>query len=384
MEAFRKVDDLVSKPILGSDGAQAWQSFAESEQGNRAQKQKQQQRIGSSSSSAAASGAPQAPLKAQERAMGYQTWQDEQRDEAKRRNDGTGGTKTTGTPTYTHFKQKQPQPHQKKRKNDPRGDLHQEKNEIDNDDHDGDRKITSATDAATDDAATDAAATAKDHEGDHNVDVVDHDGTAIMKRNKSKRNKSKTTQKPIILHDPMHPLEQVSAAMMMIQQQQLQHQSQQRASTTTTTTTSTSTRNHVVGRDDAPNDALPDGWKCTTDPNTGEVYYYQSITGQTSWTKPTNPHTTTTTKKKAKRDGDICDDDHDHKATTAGTTTTTYTNTTTNETTLTLPDGWTTAIDATTGKTYYYHIPTQITQWDPPNSSTTQYLLSTSTCTSTG
>jgi len=31
---------------------------------------------------------------------------------------------------------------------------------------------------------------------------------------------------------------------------------------------------------------LPPGWSVQTDPSNGRVYYYSSVTGETSWTRP--------------------------------------------------------------------------------------------------
>eukprot|EP00977_Amphora_coffeiformis_P015023 scaffold4292_cov114-Amphora_coffeaeformis.AAC.2 len=292
MDAFKKVDDLVSKPILGSDGAQAWQNFAKSEQGNKAQQQ--QQKLNSSSG-----GAPQAPLKAQERAMGYKTWQDEQRDEAKRRND-TG--ETTEGITYTHFKQKQPQ---KKRKNTTEASAGENLDDDQDDNHY----------AVQDDDNNDSEKPTQIIANEKSSAAVDDD---VRKPNK--KSKRRTVAVPTIVHDPTHPLEQVAAAMIQ--------------------------RSTTVTNDDMDDD-LPDGWKCAHDPNTNKRYYYQSTTGQTSWTKPTAANSATTTTATTSNDDDA--------APLASIT-------------LALPDGWTTAIDPTTGKTYYYHAPTQITQWDPPNS----------------
>lgn len=90
MDAFGKVDDLVAKPVLGSDGAKAWQDFA---------------KRGSSQSSSALSGAsnaPKAPLKRQDRAMGCTSWQDE-----KSKAGDSHSQQDKSSAGYTHFKQKQ-------------------------------------------------------------------------------------------------------------------------------------------------------------------------------------------------------------------------------------------------------------------------------------
>lgn len=211
MDAFSKVDDMVSKPVLGSDGAKAWQEFAKK-----------------NPSRAATSAAPTAPLKAQERAMGYTSWSDERTDEIKRREEeGKVSLEQAG---YTHFKRRGPANCHKRK-----GVYLEQEEQDDND------KQTNLKGAAEE------LATIQAEQVNEKVETVD-----------VKRKKSRKTL-PKIVHDPSHPIEQVAAA--------LQHKEQ----------------------DSSPN--LPPGWHSAEDPSNRKVYYYHATTGERSWTKPSNVET---------------------------------------------------------------------------------------------
>ena len=165
MDAFSKVDDMVSKPVLGSDGAKAWQEFAKK-----------------NPSRAATSAAPTAPLKAQERAMGYTSWSDERTDEIKRREEeGKVSLEQAG---YTHFKRRGPANCHKRK-----GVYLEQEEQDDND------KQTNLKGAAEE------LATIQAEQVNEKVETVD-----------VKRKKSRKTL-PKIVHDPSHPIEQVAAAL---------------------------------------------------------------------------------------------------------------------------------------------------------------------------
>ncbi len=95
--AFNAVDEMVAKPVLGSDGAQRWQEFRSTS--------KSSSTVVSSSKSTNPN-VPQIPLKSLDRALGFQSWNDERTNETTIRKI-TGTVNTVG---YTNFKQKQEQP----------------------------------------------------------------------------------------------------------------------------------------------------------------------------------------------------------------------------------------------------------------------------------
>jgi len=78
----------------------------------------------------------------------------------------------------------------------------------------------------------------------------------------------------------------------------------------------------VAGAEDDP---LGDGWTEVTDPNTGNIYYYNQLTHETSWEKPSPAQSTDST------------------------------------------GGWSEVVDPSSGRTYYYNAVTNETSWTKPN-----------------
>jgi hypothetical protein len=76
-----------------------------------------------------------------------------------------------------------------------------------------------------------------------------------------------------------------------------------------------------------------DGWVEVQDPNTGKIYYYNKETNETSWEEPTSMS-----------DEQITDDD-----------------TSSNE-----QNDWVETLDPTSGKNYYFNATTGVTSWDVP------------------
>jgi hypothetical protein len=324
MDAFGKVDELVAKPVLGSDGAKAWQDFAQRGKGSRP-----------ALTSTGASKAPKAPLKRQDRAMGYTSWQDEKTKAGDARQDDKASSAG-----YTHFKKKQDGAadgglSKKQRQailNRVRPD--KEAYYIKSDTFAGSKfnyvfstkegygtgYFWDGTDrlrALDDDTNTNTVSNTLSNtlSNENAKGTADPPDTLVAfaasdEPLKKKRKKKSKAVAPTMVHDPSHPLEQVAAALAQRRQQQ-----QQQSSVTDPT--------------------LPEGWQATQDPTTRQTYYYQAATGERTWTKPTGVEltdessTTTVTVKK-------------------------------------LPEGWTATVDAASGQTYYYHAASQKTQWDKP------------------
>jgi len=110
---------------------------------------------------------------------------------------------------------------------------------------------------------------------------------------------------------------------------------------TSTTETTTSTN-----LDD--NDDLPPDWIAIIDSDTGETYYANEVTGESTWEKPIShqqqPHQS------------VPQDDHDNVSSS-------------NNDNDELPLGWFAAVDEQSGDTYYCNETTGETTWDRPSSS---------------
>ncbi|TMW64953.1 hypothetical protein Poli38472_009120 [Pythium oligandrum] len=79
---------------------------------------------------------------------------------------------------------------------------------------------------------------------------------------------------------------------------------------------------------------LPDGWKEVADPTSGETYYWNETTNETTWEKPVAT--------KSKTESNEEEDDEP------------------------LEDGWEAVKDPTSGSTYYWNRETDATTWDRP------------------
>lgn len=128
------------------------------------------------------------------------------------------------------------------------------------------------------------------------------------------------------------------------------------------------------GTSDAPNDDLSPGisamnedWVETTDPSTGQTYYYNKATNETSWEDP----------KGSAMVAEIGSTASDWIETPDPTTGKTYYyNSVTQETSWEKPDGvkseeeaasgWAEVVDPSSGQTYYYNQNTQETAWEKP------------------
>ena len=268
-DVFGVVDQLVSKgPILGSDGAAAWQAFRK-DKGSTG---------GALPTSSSSSVAPRAPLKKSDR-LAFATWDDERKhEEETRRKAGVSDLSEAG---YTHFRKKVQQQQQQEQQDEATakevakedGTALTQRRRLPDDDTD-----TSSTfvPADTFQGARDGYVyTTRDRgtgyyrddgllEGQRprplekqstlevsSYHTVAADASFVKKRTESKKRK---TPGPVIVDDPNNPLEQVAAALQR--------------------------RNGTGMMLAAPLQSLPLGWEAAVDPSTGRTYYFQRATGE--------------------------------------------------------------------------------------------------------
>lgn len=302
-DAFAQVDDLVSKPVLGSDGAASWQEFRKEHKSDRP------------------SAAPKAPLKKLDKlGTGLTNWDAERSHEENVRKQAGQATVGAG---YTNFKKKNSTEEAALRKK-----IKQIEARIRPDDKEYfipaktfegwkfDYVFTTRPDRGTGyfwDGMDSIKKMLGGEVQDEVVDVEEEEKNSDRKNKdaplddlKPKKKKRKKQAGPVIVEDPNNPMEQVAR---LLQQ-----------------------RNQALAGGGDP--SLPAGWDATLDPTSGKTYYFCRATGERSWEKPNAPPTAANTSSDQK------DEDG-------------------------LPDGWQSAKDATTGKTYYYHSSGE-TRWETP------------------
>jgi WW domain len=310
--AFNAVDDLVAKPVLGSDGAAKWQSFS-------------QQKLKTAS---VHNVAPTAPLKALDRAVGFTSW-NEEREYSNKVRQLDPENKTSIVPgVYTHFSKS-------KTSNDGSEISSKERKRIERriigDDQDYfipsptfegwkfDYVFTTKASHGTG-YYFDGMDSIKKLNGQLEMNNIpaplksSHDNDDSKKRannldegvptepkqsHKTKKKKSNTPAVTIV-NNPNHPLEQVAAIL-----------SQRTASSTL---------------------QLPNGWESARTAD-GKEYYYNRTTGERTWEKPSSIESS-------------------------------LPNSSSNET---VPSSWNATADPVTGKTYYFNLQTGETSWEPPN-----------------
>jgi len=121
------------------------------------------------------------------------------------------------------------------------------------------------------------------------------------------------------------------------------------------------------------------GWKETQDPETGETYYYNESTGESSWEPPTAPDppkkpdaTTAPATRGFSLSISRLSDSQTSKTAVVSTGKSTAASTKPDSTKLSvpvpsqLPSGWSEAVDPDSGETYYYNEQTGVTQWEHP------------------
>lgn len=296
-DAFAQVDALVSKPVVGSDGAASWQSFQQTQKTNRS------------------SVAPTAPLKKADRASGISSWQQErevERDVRKQSNHaamGSGYTVFQEKPQQDALTKKQKQRILKRIRPDDKDYFiasktfqgHKHDYVFTTRDERGtgyywdgmdsvkqlesgqDGKDASDAPPTSSEAASKTTATTTNDDTSNDADPVE--------RKKKKRKKAK--EGPVIVDTPNNPLQQVAALLQQRQQQQnasLDGLPAGWEAATDKATNKTYYYNRTTGKrtwEKPANDALPSGWSAATDPSSGKEYFYHAATGETKWERPT-------------------------------------------------------------------------------------------------
>ena len=108
---------------------------------------------------------------------------------------------------------------------------------------------------------------------------------------------------------------------------------------------------------DAAPGALPEGWTETADPSTGQSYYYNVNTQETSWERPV-AEAVLSTETAAEPDLKVEEPPKSAEPETAETPIA--------KDESALPDGWTETMDPTSAQSYYYNANTQETSWERP------------------
>lgn len=317
-DAFASVDELVSKSVLGSDGAASWQAFRSSKDHSRDVPALHRP-----------SAAPKAPLKrADKLGTGFTSWEEEREHEERIRKSAGHATAGAG---YTVFKKKDEAGEAAERKRQA-----QIKARIRPDDQeyfipskvfkgwkfdyifttrperggtgyywDGMDSIKQLDGTLT--VVEGKNASTPPHNDSKATSTISMEDKEKIPSSEPKKKKRKKDKGPVILHDPNNPLEQVHAI--------LARRNQQLLGMVTAAPTATTDQ------------TLADGWETASDPESGRVYYFNRTSGERRWEKPEKQNPT-----------------NDE----------------------TLPEGWKSAIDSASGKTYFYHATTGETKWEKP------------------
>jgi hypothetical protein len=311
-DAFSKVDEIVSKPILGSDGAASWQEFQKDVHKSTS--------IGIGSHPHRPSAAPKAPLKKADRlGTGFSSWEEERLHEEQVRK--AAGHVSAGT-GYTNFKKKNSAEEAAERKRIKKIEA---RIRPDNKEYfipaptfqgwKFDYIFTTRPDRGTGyywdgmDSVKKLRGALQEGENDGDTQKGEEDEKASgeEEHDKPKKKKRKKSAGPVIVNDPNNPLEQVAA---LIEQR----------------------RRQMMAPTAVVDPTLLPGWEMANDTTSGKPYYFNRSTGERSWDKPQAvPGATSTSELKDSE----------------------------------LPEGWKEATDGASGKTYYYHTNGE-TRWDRP------------------
>lgn len=293
-DAFSKVDNVVSKPVLGSDGAASWQEF------------RKDVKIQSKSV------APKAPLKKADRlGTGFRSWEEERAHEDTVRK--TAGHANTGA-GYTTFKKKNSAEEAAERKRIKRIESRirpdDKKYYIPAETYQGSKfdYVFMTKPGHGTGYFWDGMDSIKQLKGEFEPptettekradsgETNDNEGDPKPKKKKRKKNAG-----PVIVSDPNNPMEQV-AEILRKRNQQLVNDNEGLPPGWEATKDPTSNKSYFFNRStgerswtkpappaavqDTATTELPDGWKAATDSSTGKTYFYND-SGETRWDKPT-------------------------------------------------------------------------------------------------
>ena len=335
-DAFAKVDAIVAKKVIGSDGAASWQSFRDDNPTTK-------DRFYSSN-------APKAPLKkADKLGTGFSTWDEERDHEKKVRKDA--GHATTGA-GYTNFNKKQSSSNKDKqaiidriRPDDIQYFIPSKtfqgwkfdyvfttRNSVHNtgyfwDGMDSIKKQNGEVIIGEDlKLANNQANNNNNNNNDKDTKRKKVKSSSSSSNNKKEKKKKKrktnnTDNGPVIVHNPNNPMEQMQAI--------LERRNRQLTGMLPTTTT------------DDNNSVLPSGWEAAKDPSTDKTYYFHRATGDRSWEIPKMPPHS--------KGHDGGGGDGENNANEASQ----------------LPMGWKSVVDMASGKIYYHHTTGEVT-WTKP------------------
>ena len=405
-DAFSQVDKLVSKPVLGSDGAASWQEFQSSDKSKQSYYQNRQ------------SSAPRAPLKkADKLGTGFSTWEAERDHESQVRKESGHANVGDG---YTTFKKKNSSEEAALRKKNKQIEARIRPDDKEYyipcktfegwkfdyvfttrppsygtgyfwDGMDSIKKLRGELPSSESSQLPSSSSSSSALEATAIITTTDNtDDGEVVKPKKKKRKKA--VAGPTIIEDPNNPMEQVAAAIRKKQAERLNasgHPSlppgwemavdpstgksyyfcratgerRWEAPDSTSSTTSTSATDNNSTSTSAlqpsssslsPESGLPYGWMSAVDPTTGKTYYYKADgTGERTWEKPTGEDTTKECTSSS-------------SSTTPAATTTT--NTGDDDNNIVLPSDWKSAVDSGSGKVYYYRPSTGETKWEVPSS----------------
>ena len=355
-DVFRKVDDRVAKPVLGSDGAARWQEFratassSTTANNNNNNSIPQRHLTGSKRNGVA----PMAPLKALDRAStGMQHWHDErQRENETRTQQGLPTLEEASLTVYTHFRRRPGKDGSgddgndkegKQDKEEPLSNLQPERSQQEQ--QEGRQPSDSAT--TTNTTTTRRRRRRSRPEGKeyyisspmfqgsksnyifttrqgygtgyfwdefYGEDAEEDDEDAEVKSNNNKKKKKKTKKVKhrngsttssgggggggsVVMASvsiPSDPQHPLEQVAVALQRRDQLLQQRQQQQQFPPNQNRRQAQEQPREHDDINNNNLPKGWLAAQDPTSQKLYYYCTATGKTTWEKPWSNNRTTT------------------------------------------------------------------------------------------